>query len=283
MERGPLYCPPPGLADCVRNGLIMTPPDDHYLLPAALNPLLIVILSGAIRVPLDDGGEVELPGLCLSGASRCFRRGRALPDTRMLTVSLLPGAARLLFGASGRDTIDRVFGLDALLPRSRRGLMRRLEGRLADLADGAGAGRQVEAVWDFLLELRLVPLAAPDIRLLPAQFGGAPAQLAAAWGLGLRQFERRFLDSYGQPLRAYRRQLRFNRMLGGFGGEPGSWATLAADSGYADQAHLIRDVRRFTGHSPAALLRSVHSRDPAFWAYRVAPTLRRQHFGPDGF
>jgi AraC-like DNA-binding protein len=33
-----------------------------------------------------------------------------------------------------------------------------------------------------------------------------------------------------------------------------SWARIAAESGYADQAHLIREFRRLTGTTPGALI-----------------------------
>jgi AraC-like DNA-binding protein len=280
METRLLQHPPTGLADWVRNGLVMAPPDDRYVLPAALSPLLVVTLSGAIRVLMEDGGWLAFPALCLSGPTRSFRVAQALPGTRILTVALQPGATRLFFGVSGRDMIDRFLALDDILSGARRGLVHELE---ACLAAPVSEDSQVQAVWDCLLRLWLAPLAAPDVRVPLELLGQSPAELASAWGVGLRQFERCFLDSYGQPLRAYRRQLRFSRLLGGFDGAPCSWADLAAESGYADQAHLIRDVRRFTGHSPASLLRSVRSGDPAFWAYRVAPTVRSLHFGPDGF
>jgi AraC-like DNA-binding protein len=34
----------------------------------------------------------------------------------------------------------------------------------------------------------------------------------------------------------------------------GGLATLAAEAGYADQAHLTRECRRLTGRTPAELL-----------------------------
>jgi hypothetical protein len=33
-----------------------------------------------------------------------------------------------------------------------------------------------------------------------------------------------------------------------------TWAHIAAESGYADQSHLIREFRHFTGTTPAALI-----------------------------
>jgi AraC-like DNA-binding protein len=39
-------------------------------------------------------------------------------------------------------------------------------------------------------------------------------------------------------------------------GEQVDWAQLAAELGYSDQAHLIRDFRRQIGHTPAAYARS---------------------------
>jgi hypothetical protein len=46
------------------------------------------------------------------------------------------------------------------------------------------------------------------------------------------------------------------------------WAGLAAASGFADQAHMIRQMRRHTGFTPEQLRQS-SSNDEAFWGYRL--------------
>jgi AraC-like DNA-binding protein len=46
------------------------------------------------------------------------------------------------------------------------------------------------------------------------------------------------------------------------------WAGLAAASGFADQAHMIRQMRRHTGFTPEQLRQSARD-DEAFWGYRL--------------
>jgi AraC-like DNA-binding protein len=45
-------------------------------------------------------------------------------------------------------------------------------------------------------------------------------------------------------------------------------AELADASGYADQPHLCREVKRATGFSPDEFLRRLRE-DESFWAYRL--------------
>ncbi|CAH1659764.1 helix-turn-helix domain-containing protein [Chelatococcus asaccharovorans] len=46
------------------------------------------------------------------------------------------------------------------------------------------------------------------------------------------------------------------------------WAQLAATTGFADQAHMIRQMRRHTGLTPEQLRRRAREHE-AFWAYRL--------------
>jgi AraC-like DNA-binding protein len=68
-----------------------------------------------------------------------------------------------------------------------------------------------------------------------------------------RQLRRRFERSVGYGPRTLRRVLRFQRFLAAAQGG-GSLARIAADAGYADQAHLARDCGRLAGLTPSALL-----------------------------
>lgn len=276
-----IYLPPPVLADCLRGALVTRLPGGAYVLPAALHPLLLVILEGGIAVRR-AGVERPLPLLSVCGGTRGVREARAEPGTRILTVPLLPGGLRALFGVPGQMVMEEAVDPAVLLDGARRGALARF---VDSLHPAAGCGSAVSGLWESLRDIRRD--ADPRSALcVPSELLALPADaLAERFGLGLRQFERRFLESYGQSLRSYRQQLRCSRMLAALsGGEPAEgWAAVAAREGYADQAHLCRDVRRFTGHTPRELRAGIARMDPAFWPYHIDPATLVRHFGPSGF
>ncbi|WP_431906075.1 DUF6597 domain-containing transcriptional factor [Micromonospora carbonacea] len=83
--------------------------------------------------------------------------------------------------------------------------------------------------------------------------------LARRHGTTTRRLQRLFLDHVGVGpkwvIRRYRIQEAIEHAAGG---GPVDWAAVAADLGYADQAHLIREFAAETGLTPAAYARSLH-------------------------
>ncbi|MEU7040483.1 helix-turn-helix domain-containing protein [Streptomyces varsoviensis] len=96
-------------------------------------------------------------------------------------------------------------------------------------------------------------VAGPDTRAhLPSQAPGdrcsglPAAALAADVGLGERQLHRRCLNAFGYGPKTLARVLRMNRALeSARAGRP--YAEVAAEAGYADQAHLAREVKSLAG------------------------------------
>ncbi|MFI6160199.1 DUF6597 domain-containing transcriptional factor [Micromonospora haikouensis] len=83
--------------------------------------------------------------------------------------------------------------------------------------------------------------------------------LARRHGTTTRRLQRLFLDHVGVSpkwvIRRYRIQEAIEHAAGG---GPVDWAAVAADLGYADQAHLIREFATATGLTPAAYARSLN-------------------------
>jgi AraC-like DNA-binding protein len=77
-------------------------------------------------------------------------------------------------------------------------------------------------------------------------------ELAEQIGLSSRQLEREFRTSVGLSPKGLARILRFQNLLRLVGEGPlREWAYLACESGYADQAHMVREFREFSGQSPS--------------------------------
>lgn len=77
--------------------------------------------------------------------------------------------------------------------------------------------------------------------------------LANDLGISGRQLERRFLNEVGLGPKLLCRILRFQQVFRAVESADANWARIAADCGYYDQAHLIRDFRQFAEQTPALL------------------------------
>ncbi len=82
-------------------------------------------------------------------------------------------------------------------------------------------------------------------------------RLAAACDLSLRQFERRFSERVGITPKTFCRVVRFQHALSALrGGLSGNLASLAAELGFADQSHFIRDFKSLCDYLPSHFISS---------------------------
>ncbi len=74
--------------------------------------------------------------------------------------------------------------------------------------------------------------------------------------LSRKQFERVFFNAVGMKPKEYSSVARFQKSLWLMQNGNNDFADIAYSCGYADQSHFIRECRRFSGTTPAELLRA---------------------------
>ncbi|GAB7182122.1 helix-turn-helix transcriptional regulator [Kitasatospora sp. Ki12] len=237
----------------------------EYVERASRLPGAVVWTKGAVaRTGAGTGdGEAGPAGLVLPDGCMdlLWTQGRLLvagPDTRAFRpgpglrgpwagVRFRPGAAPALLGVPAHELRDRRTDLADLRPGAE---VRRLTERIDAAPDPAAALED--------LALRLAAEARPEDPLLRAVVaalaaGRSVAATAEAVGLGERQLHRRSLTAFGYGPKTLARILRMQRALAlARSGVP--LAETAARTGYADQAHLARDVRELAGLPVTSLL-----------------------------
>lgn len=215
-----------------------------------------IVPDGCMDVIWHSGG-LDGAELIVAGPDTRPHLSSARPGTLFVGLRLAPGTGPRLLGVPAHELRDLRAPLSALWESARVG--RVAETMAERMGSGADPGHALEAV--ALGELRSADRAdqadRADVALgevVAAARRGTPiAAIAASVGLSERQLHRRCLDAFGYGPKTLARVLRMNRALD-LARAGVAFAEVAADAGYADQAHLTREVKSLTGVPPGVLV-----------------------------
>lgn len=274
MQR--LIIPPhPRLSPLILHLLAMRLDGCENRLPSALSPCLMLFVRGGSALRRSDGGMEPVPRASLCGPYLTARTSRSLAGTVFISVMFRPGLFDLAMGFPVSELGDGIVPLASVCGRA-------ATDRLLDEVEGARhIPEAADAVQRFLLaRLDERPRNAFGPAMLHArdQLFRPVRDIAAHFGIGERQLERRVRQSFGVSLRDLRRMTRFGHALARLVSAPvvrGDLTRIAQDFGYYDQAHMDREFVSFAGMAPSRLLCATAGEDPAYWVYR----FERRDFG----
>jgi AraC-like DNA-binding protein len=223
-------------------------------LPGAAVWTRVVPASGATSRILPDGcvdiiwtrGAGAGDGtLHVAGPDTAARLAVSRPGSRHVGLRFAPGTGPAVLGVPGHALRDEQVPLAQLWPEARvRALCERLaaSARPAAVLEAAAAQPLRDAD----------PVAGVIVARLRG--GASVAATADLIGLSERQLHRRCLAAFGYGPKTLARVLRMERALDlARAGTP--FAVVAAGAGYADQAHLTREVKALAGVSLTVLMR----------------------------
>jgi AraC-like DNA-binding protein len=230
------------------------------LLPDAAAGLIIDLDAESIRV--HDGERLDrfedVSGALVFGAQSRPSAIATDRPARVVGVQFRVGGAHAVLGLPGGELRDRNVALEDLWGGEGRTLRERL--------------LEADTAWEMLgrLEQALLDRRSsnsperrhPAVRQAIAALSSAErvpsvGELGASIGLSARRLLDLFEREVGLTPKLFARLCRFHRVADriwrgrGAPTEGSGWADLAADCGFADQSHLIREFREFSGVTPA--------------------------------
>ena len=187
-------------------------------------------VEAILRVSGRSAWRREQPACFATGLSqRPFRFGFS-GDAAFVAVKLWPWAWEASGGVPCSDFADDWITLDDVHPLAR--LLAVGAEALVERLAAAFSGLPRDPVGDAILAAHRV------------------ADLGARAGLAPRALQRWFARHIGMAPRDYLRVLRFRETMRALPQEDATLAEMAADRGYADQAHMARDFRVMAGAPP---------------------------------
>lgn len=210
----------------------------------------------AARVAVVPDGCVDLlwtgHGFLIAGPDRTAAFPRLQPGETILGLRLRPGIARHLLHCDLDGLTGQVVPFADIRPQGLAAHHERL------LAAGGPLKRLRLLQTLFAAEMENLPAPRPDVAALYALSARLPAEaITAEIGLTERSLRRLSVAEFGYGPKTLARILRLQRLLGGLERPNASLAGLAADAGFADQAHMNRDVLALTGLTPGDILRQM--------------------------
>jgi AraC-like DNA-binding protein len=184
---------------------------------------------------------------------------RLAVGTSITGARLQPGRASSLLGMPASELLNQAIPVAALTGAVQHMQLEKVieqssaTARRSALAQGLFASIRHSAPFD--------PGVSASIQWLSRHPKGGIRQLSQSVGISERQLHRRFSAAIGYGPKMFQSVLRFQRLLKTAGqiGPERSLADLALNTGYADQAHMTREVHRLANLRPTELLRSAES------------------------
>lgn len=216
------------------------------------SPELIFALGDPFRAIVGDGTNEVQPAAMLVG--QITRPLTVAPTGRidLVAVRLEPAGGSVLCDDMSRLT-DRWTDIEALAIPS-----------LSSLTDVLAAATtdevRVQQLDRVFLQLIVTKRGADSevfdaVQAIAASHGMVVLDdLAARLGCSTRHLQRRFATQVGISPKLLARIRRFQRVFSAWRDDPRSLSRVAAECGYFDQPHLIRDFHDFAGQAPAAFL-----------------------------
>jgi AraC-like DNA-binding protein len=237
------------------DGLVQ-PHDLERVLPTGTMQIIINLAEDASRkYDAHDPRQIERhPGSILSGPHGNYFVIDTLEQVSVLGVSFRPGGAAPFLRMPTREVRDLHVSLENIWGAQARGLRERLL--------EAPPNDRFEILEGWLLQQAHGDLTQhPAVTYALTEFSGVPhtrtvSEVTDQVGLSARRFIEVFDEEVGLTPKLYCRIQRFQRAirLAQRSGDV-DWADLAAEAGYYEQSHMIRDFQEFSGLNPSAYLK----------------------------